>query len=76
MGIFFLPPEPRFFQGLKLANTGYGVSIHFKNKKYLLYFAILSNNNILVAINYLKTMITFKKNLRKEIIKQNNKGCV
>ena len=50
------PPEPRFFQGLELANTGYGTSIHFKNID-LQYFAILFKGNIIVAKEYLKTTV-------------------
>ena len=38
-----------FFQKLELANTGCGTSIQFKNKT-LQYFAILSDNNVIVAI--------------------------
>ena len=64
MRILSQPPEPCFFfQEPELANIGYGTLIHFKNITYLQYFAILLDNNIVVAIKYLKTMITFLKNL-------------
>ena len=42
------PAELCFFPELELANTGYGTSIHFKTKS-LQYFALLLDNNIIVA---------------------------
>ena len=45
-----------FFQRLELANTSYGTSIQCKNK-YLLYFAILVDNNFIAEMSYLKSII-------------------
>ena len=50
------PPESRFFQELELANTIYSILIYFKSINYLQYFAILFDNNIIIAMYYLKTM--------------------
>ena len=65
-------PEFRnfFFKGLKLANTGYGTSIYFKNIN-LQYFAILLDNKLisysLITMYKLETMtILFKKLCEKK----------
>ena len=39
-----------FFQGFELANTDYCTPIYSKNISYLQYFAVLLDNNIVVAI--------------------------
>ena len=56
MGTLLSLPEPIFFQGLELAST----VPFFILKINLLYFAILLNNNIIVVLQNLKTMIIFK----------------
>ena len=50
------PPEPRFFLGLDLANTGCGTSTQCNNTD-LQYFAILFDSTIIVAKKYLKTTV-------------------
>ena len=47
--------EPSFFQGLELAST----VPHFKNSN-LQYFAVFLDNSIIIAMEYLITMIIFK----------------
>ena len=58
-------PEPSFFQGLELESTVF----HFK-KIILPYFAILLDNNIIVATQYLKTMMMFKNFCEKKRFNQ------
>ena len=59
------PTESRFFQELKLANTVYSISIYFESINYLQYFAILFDNNVIIAMYYLKTTITLKNAVKK-----------
>ena len=49
-GDFASPLDPRFFEGLELANIGCGTSIHFENINYLLYFAILLDDNAVQSL--------------------------
>ena len=58
-GDFALSFRTHFSQGLELANTGYGTSFHFKTTNFQ-HFAILLDNNIIVATQLLKTMLIFK----------------
>ena len=58
MGTLLSPPEPFFFQRIELAST-VRTFFYFKNIN-LSYLAILLNNNIIVAMQYLETMIIFK----------------
>ena len=61
------PPEFRFFQELELANTIYSISIYFKSKNYLQYFAILFDNNIVIAMYYFKNYDNIKKFCEKTL---------
>ena len=62
MGTLPLSPETSFSKNVMLQILGiYVTSIHFKNISYLQYFAILLNNNIMVAIKYLQTILKFEK---------------
>ena len=56
-GNFALAPRTQFF--LTTWASKCGTSFHFKNLN-LPYFAILLDNNIMVAMQYLKTMMIFK----------------
>ena len=67
---FALALRTPFFQGFELANTGCVTSIHFKSINYLQCFAVLSDNNIIVAMYYSKAMITCKKFCEEESFNQ------
>ena len=64
MGTLPLHPEPSFFQGLELAAS---MAPHFISKVYtnLQHFAMLLDNNITVAMQYLKTMTILKISVKK-----------
>ena len=69
-GYFALVPRTLFFQRIEFASAvGYFISFQ---KYKLQYFAILLNNNIIVAMQYLKTIIIFKdfSEKKKRLTKQ------
>ena len=69
MGTLPSHPEPSLFQGLELASTVPYLLFHSKNIN-LQYFAILLDYNIIVAMQYLKTMIIFKNFCEKKSFDQ------